>query len=50
MKKIEIFLFKEKKKDEKKPQYHCQCNKSLSEEQKQKLVESMINYYLSPKK
>ena len=35
---------------EKKSQYHCECNKNLSEEQKQKLVEHMRNHYLPHKK
>ena len=35
---------------EKKCQYHCERNKNLSWEQKQKLVEYMRNYYLAHKK
>ena len=34
---------------EKKDQYHCKHNKNLSEEQKQKLVEYIKNYYLAHK-
>ena len=41
-------LFEEKKKG-KKDQYHCECNKNLSEEKKQKHVECMRNYYLTHK-
>ena len=35
---------------EKKHWYHWECNKTLSEEQKQKQVEYMRNYYLAHKK
>ena len=42
-------LFEEKKKKGKKDQYHCECNKNLSEEKKQKHVECMRNYYLTHK-
>ena len=43
MKGTKIFL---KKKKKKKRQYHCDQNKNLSEEGKQKTSEYMINYYL----
>ena len=41
-------LFEQEK--EKKSWYHHERNKNLSEEQKQKLVEYMKNYYLAHKK
>ena len=47
LKDIKIFL---KKKKGKKDQHHCECNKNLSEEKKQKHVECMRNYYLTHKK
>ena len=42
---IKIFLKKKKN-----CQYHCDWNKNLSEEEKQKKVEYMRNYYLAHKK
>ena len=47
MKGTKIFL---KKKKKRKRQYHCDQNKNLSEEGKQKTSEYMINYYLTNKK
>ena len=47
--KIDIKIFLKKKKKGKKDQYHCECNKNLSEEKKQKHVECMRNYYLTHK-
>ena len=44
---IKIIL---KKKKEKKRQYHCHRNKNLPEEEMQKKVEFMRNYYLTHKK
>ena len=39
-----------KKKKKKKHQYHCDQNKNLYEEEKQKKVEYMRNYYVAHKK
>ena len=39
-----------KKKKKRKDQYHRECNKNLSEEEKEKKVEYMENYYLAHKK
>ena len=47
VKDTEIFL---KKKKEKECQYHRDRNENLSEEEKQKKVEYMRNYYLAHKK
>ena len=46
VKSTKIFL-QEKKKHH---QYHCERNKNLSEEEKEKEVEYMRNYYLAHKK
>ena len=59
MKNIKIFLKKKKtkfyqnfaeKEKEKKCQYYRKCNKNLSKEQKQRVVEYGRNYYIMYKK
>ena len=51
---VQVYEILKKERSEKekegKSQYHCEHNKNISEEQKQKLVEYMRSYYLAHEK